>query len=151
MHSVSAVDVDEIIQLVKDFVAELSAFVVVHRADENDQFLDDSRIGVRPCTEYPRFKHGKKVLAGLDKFRHILRFHPEHGRIPLRQHLCLVFPKVSRCEVLAHQILFLYDISVTEDKADRPFQRVQKPVQMRRDMPAGASGSQHDDLYGPVL
>ena len=35
VHPVAAVDVDEIIQLVKDFVAELSAFVVVHRADED--------------------------------------------------------------------------------------------------------------------
>ena len=106
---------------------------------------------VRPGRERPCPQHGKKPLAGLDKFRHILRFHPEHGGIPLGQHLCLVFPKVSRCEVLANEILFLHDIPVTDDKADWAVQRVQKPVQMRRDMPAGASGSQHDDLYGPVL
>ena len=38
--AVAAVDVDKIIQLVKDFVAELSAFVVVHRADEDHQLFD---------------------------------------------------------------------------------------------------------------
>lgn len=150
-YPVAAVDVDKTIQLVKDLVAELSTLVVVHRADEDHQFLDGWRIPVRPGRERPCPQHGKKPLAGLDKLRHILRFHPEHGGIPLRQHLCLVFPKVSRCEVLAHKVLFFHDISVTDDKADRPFQRVQKPIQMRRDMPAGASGSQHDDLHRPVL
>ena len=40
VHPVAAVDVDEIIQLVKDFVAEFSAFVVVHRADEDHQLFD---------------------------------------------------------------------------------------------------------------
>ena len=151
MHAVAAVDVDKVIQLVKDLVAELSALVVVHRADEDHQLFDGWRMPVRPGRERPRLQHGKKPLAGLDEFRHILRFHPEHGGIPLRQHLCLVFTKVSRCKVLANEILFLHNIPVTDDKADRPFQRVQKPVQMRRNMPAGAPGSQHDDLYGAVL
>ena len=40
VHPIAAVDVDEIIQLVKDFVAEFSAFVVVHRADEDHQLFD---------------------------------------------------------------------------------------------------------------
>ena len=129
-------------------VAELAGLVVVHRSQENHHLPDDLP-AIHTGVPLLRRQELAELFLGFHKGRNILRFHPKHRGIAFRQHLGLVLPQLGGREVLPHQVLFLHDVAIADDIADRAVQGIEKAVHMGRDMPPGASGTQLDDLHRP--
>ena len=143
---VSAVNVDEILRLVKRLMAELPGAVIIHAPKQDYQFLYVRRGKFRGTPECRRDQVHQRIQI-LNKERNILRLHPEHSSIPLRQNARFIFPEICGGEVLPHQIFLLHDIAIAEDHAGRPSQGVEEPVEMWSGMAAGAAGAKLHDLH----
>lgn len=70
--------------------------------------------------------------------------------VTLGNHFCLVFAQICLGEILSYQILGLYFVPITDDKFHRTVQCIQQPVEVGRNVGAGSTGPQHDDLNWPL-
>ena len=143
--TVAAVDVDEILRLAKRPVAELPGFVVIHGPDQ-DHHLLDKVIDTRVELPFLRCDELCEHIQIFHKVWDILGLHTKYGCIALRKHTGLVLPQIGGGKVLPDQIFLLHDVTVAKDEPRGAVQRVQQPVQVRRDMSARAAGTEHHNL-----
>lgn len=104
-----------------------------------------------PCVPGSGLDQLLQLFRTLNEVRNIGCLQAEHIGVPLRHHTGLVLAQVGLGEILAHQVLFLHDVAVADNKLYRAFQGIQQAVEVRGDVSPGPSGADHHDFDRPCL